>query len=463
MDSVQHVHFIGIGGYGMSAIARVMLDLGYHVTGSDLAEKELTNRLKARGATVFIGHSASNIEGADYVVYSTALTRDNVELTAARDQQIPVLHRSEMLARLINSRTGIAIAGAHGKTTTTSMIAYVMEKNQFDPTYVIGGVLSNMGENAKAGRGSHVIAEADESDRSFLHYYPKIAVVTNIEPDHLENYGGDFQNLISAYAEFLSHVPGSGYVVACSDDAHLTALLPQVSSTVITYGIAQGADLLAETIQFVNRSSKCQVYLRGDRLGEMQLSIPGIHNIQNALAAVAVCMKCGLTFDQIVETLSSFRGAERRFQVVGEVNDILVIDDYAHHPTEIRATIAAAKSTGKRIWAVFQPQRYSRTFHLFDLFAQAFMEADEVVLADIYAPAGEQRIEGVTAQKLAELIEANRGRPVAFLPAKEQVLEHLLRHVRAGDVVLTMGAGDIWKVAHGLADALMDQSHRSSF
>lgn len=439
----------------MSAIARVMLDMGYRVSGSDLAEKDLTNRLIARGATVYIGHSPTHIDGADYVVYSTALTGDNVELNAARAKQIPILHRSEMLAQLLNTKTGIAVAGAHGKTTTTSMIAYVMEKCKMDPTYVVGGVVSNMGENAKAGQGEYVIAEADESDKSFLHYYPKIAVVTNIEPDHLENYEGQFENLVAAYEDFLSHVPEkTGLVVGCSDDPYFSILLHGVKSPVMTYGIQPGAALLATQIRLIDRGSECEVELHGKRLGRLELPIPGLHNIQNALASIAVCLDCGVSFEEIASALSTFRGAERRFQVIGDVQDILVIDDYAHHPTEIKATIAAAKSTGKRIWAVFQPQRYSRTFHLFEAFSHAFTEADEVVLSDIYAPAGEQQIEGVTSQRLAEMIAINRGKPVVFLPTKDQVFEHLIQYVVPGDLILTMGAGDIWKVSHRLADTL---------
>ncbi|MCI3923611.1 UDP-N-acetylmuramate--L-alanine ligase [Paenibacillus sp. TRM 82003] len=456
--SEQHVHFIGIGGYGMSAIARVMLEMGYQVSGSDVAQQELTEKLAARGAKVFIGHEAKHVEGADLVVYSTAATKDNVERVAAESLNIPIIHRAQMLARLLNAKKGVAVAGAHGKTTTSSMIALVMENAGLDPTYIIGGEIMNVGSNAKAGKGDYVVAEADESDGSFLQYYPALAVVTNIEADHLENYGGEFDQLKAAYARFLSQVKEGGKAVVCLDDPELAALLPDVKAEVVTYGTHADAEYRAADIRLGDRKAEFTLMHRGEALGRVELNVPGHHNVLNALATMIVAMEAGLSFEAAAEAIAEFRGAKRRFQVLGDVNDVLVIDDYAHHPTEIIATIAAAKATGKRIVAVFQPQRYTRTFYLLDQFSRAFGEADEVIIVDIYSPAGEARIEGVSAARLTELIRENCNPNVTHIETKEQVLAELERRVAPGDLVLTMGAGDIWKVAKELAATLKARS-----
>ncbi|MEK3720931.1 UDP-N-acetylmuramate--L-alanine ligase [Paenibacillus sp. FSL H8-0034] len=458
MNTSEHIHFIGIGGYGMSAIAKVMLEMGYRISGSDLASQELTEKLVAKGATVFIGHEAENVKGADVVVYSTALSKDNVEMAAAEEWNIPILHRSQMLARLMNAKKGIAVAGAHGKTTTSSMIALVLEECKMDPTFIIGGEIMNVGSNAKAGKGEWVVAEADESDGSFLQYNPLIALVNNIEADHLENYNGDFENLKKAYAQFLSQVSDEGKAIVCKDDMYLQELIPDIKSEVITYGIETDADYTARNIVLGDRKVSFEVEHQGSSLGFIQLSVPGKHNVYNAMATLITCMEAGLSFSQIAEAITDFRGAKRRFQVLGEVNDILIIDDYAHHPTEIEATISAAKATGKRIIAVFQPQRYTRTYFLFDQFSRAFSEADEVIITDIYSPAGEQQIEGITSSKLVELIRQNSNQHVRYIPSKEEVQAFLLEHVKSGDLVLTMGAGDIWKAASGLARTLNQQA-----
>lgn len=442
----------------MSAIAKVMLEMGYRISGSDLASQELTEKLVAKGATVFIGHEAENVKGADVVVYSTALSKDNVEMAAAEEWNIPILHRSQMLARLMNAKKGIAVAGAHGKTTTSSMIALVLEECKMDPTFIIGGEIMNVGSNAKAGKGEWVVAEADESDGSFLQYNPLIALVNNIEADHLENYNGDFENLKKAYAQFLSQVSDEGKAIVCKDDTYLQELIPDIKSEVITYGIETDADYTARNIVLGDRKVSFEVEHQGSNLGVIQLSVPGKHNVYNAMATLITCMEAGLSFSQIAEAITDFRGAKRRFQVLGEVNDILIIDDYAHHPTEIEATISAAKATGKRIVAVFQPQRYTRTYFLFDQFSRAFSEADEVIITDIYSPAGEQQIEGITSSKLVELIRQNSNQHVRYIPSKEEVQAFLLEHVKSGDLVLTMGAGDIWKAASGLARTLNQQA-----
>ncbi|ANE47161.1 UDP-N-acetylmuramate--alanine ligase [Paenibacillus swuensis] len=454
MNTAEHVHFIGIGGYGMSAIARVMLEMGYRVTGSDVAQQELTDKLAAKGAQIYIGHEAGNVQGANLVVYSTALTKDNVEIMEAEKLNIPVIHRSQMLARLMNVRKGVAVAGAHGKTTTSSMIALVMELCGTDPTYIIGGEIMNVGNNAKAGKGDYVVAEADESDGSFLQYHSTLAVVTNIEPDHLENYDGNYENLKAAYVKFLSQVKDDGKAVICLDDADLAEMKPKLNSEVVTYGIHSEADYTARNIRLGDRKVAYEVYHGVTLLGEVELSVPGKHNVYNSLATIIVCLEAGIPFARIAEAIKEFRGAKRRFQVLGEVDGILVIDDYAHHPTEIEATISAAKATGKHIIAVFQPQRYTRTFFLLDQFSRAFHEADEVIITDIYSPAGEKQIEGVNSQKLVELIIQNSNANTTYLPTKEEVQTLLLNRVKSGDLVITMGAGDIWKAADGLAKGL---------
>lgn len=441
----------------MSAIARVMLEMGYEVSGSDVASQELTEKLAAKGARIFIGHDPEYVRGADLVVYSTALPADNVERVTAERMNIPTIHRSQMLARLLNERSGITVAGAHGKTTTSSMIALVMETCGLDPTYVIGGEVVNLGTNAKAGKGPHVVAEADESDGSFLHYRPHIAVITNIEADHLENYDGDFAKLKEAYVSYLGNVRPDGLAIVGIDDGNVREILPRVGDSnrrTITFGIDSEAEFRAANIRLGDRCAEFQVLRGGKPLGNIVLSVPGRHNVYNALAAVIVCLEAGLSFEDIARAIEAFRGAKRRFHVLGDVKDMLVVDDYAHHPTEIQATIQAAKATGKRIIAVFQPQRYTRTYFLLDDFSRSFAGADEVMITDIYSPAGEQRIEGVTASRLVEMIASNSNPNVSYVPTKEEVLSRLSERIAPGDLVLTMGAGDIWKIADRLAGLL---------
>ncbi|WP_432776611.1 UDP-N-acetylmuramate--L-alanine ligase [Brevibacillus gelatini] len=458
MDQARHVHFVGIGGYGMSAIARVLIDLGYKVTGSDVAMNELAKKLEARGAVVHIGHHAAHVEGADIIVYSTSIPKDNPEVVAAEAKGIPVMHRSQMLARILNERTGVAVAGAHGKTTTTSMISHVMEECGVDPTFIIGGELMNAGTNAKAGTSDFVIAEADESDGSFLEYRPMYEIVTSIEPDHLEHFDGDFNNLKQAYVKFLSHLKPGGKAILCIDDPHVREVMPSVAGTVVTYAInpdfVSQAEFRAVSIECGDRRSTCQVYHQEKLLGTLSLTVPGKHNIANALAAIIVCLNAGLSFEQIANALTSFRGAKRRFQIIGEVRDILVVDDYAHHPTEIMATLNGAKASGRRVIAVFQPQRYTRTYFLMDEFSRAFSQADEVIITDIYSPAGEAKIEGVSSEVLVQKIRTNSHPRAKYIPTKEQVQEQLVKELKAGDLVLTMGAGDIWKSAYWLAENL---------
>lgn len=448
----------------MSAIAKVVLEMGYKVTGSDVAESALSQKLVALGAKVIIGHDPLNVEGATIVVYSTAVSQDNIELVAAKQAGITVLHRAEMLAKLLNATNGIAVAGAHGKTTTSSMIALVMELTNQDPTYIIGGEIVNLGTNAKAGQGNYLVAEADESDGSFLHYFPSIAVVTNIEADHLENYDGDFENIKKAYVQFLKQVKQDGKAIVCVDDENVCELLPRIyedanlqNEQLITYAIEKQAQYTAYQIVEGDRTISFSLTYQGEELGQFVLSVPGVHNVYNAMATIIACREAGVPLEQIREAITKFVGAKRRFQVIADVRDMLVVDDYAHHPTEIVATLQAAKATGKRITAVFQPQRFTRTFFLLDEFSKAFPVADEVIVTDIYSPAGEEAIEGVSSQRLVEMIAANGHENVSYIASKEDVLEQLKASISGGQIVITMGAGDIYKVSHALGEYIKVQ------
>lgn len=454
MNKTQHIHFIGIGGYGMSAIAKVLLEMGYKVTGSDVAMSALAQKLQQQGADIHIGHAPEKVKGADILVYSSAVADDDVELVEARRLNIEILHRSEMLARLLNERKGVAVAGAHGKTTTSSMIALVMEECAADPTYIIGGEIVNLGTNAKAGKSEYVVAEADESDGTFLQYHPAIAVVTNIEADHLENYDGDFANIKAAYVQFLSQLRPGGKAIVNADDVNIRELLPNIDGDTITFGIEQQADYTAEDIQPDDRKISFMMKYQNEELGRVQLSVPGIHNVYNAMATIISCLETGLSFTAVAAAILRFQGAKRRFQVMGEAQDILVVDDYAHHPTEIEATLKAARATGKKIIAIFQPQRYSRTFFLLNEFSRAFAEADEVIITDIFAPAGEKQIEGVHSAALVDLIRQNSNANAHYIADKETVIAELGARLEPGMLVITMGAGDIWKVAKALAEQL---------
>ena len=450
----MHVHFIGIGGYGMSALAKVMLEKGMVVSGSDLAEGSFIEKLRAKGATIQIGHAAHQVSGADIVVYSTACSQDNPEIVAARAQGMLVIHRADLLAALLNEQKGIAIAGAHGKTTTSSMTAVVMDGCGLAPTYVIGGEVVNFGDNARAGSSDWVVAEADESDRSFLKYHPQVAVVTNIEADHLENYDGDFAVLLASYRQFLQQVRPGGTAILCVDDPYLRELVQELRAQqtcrVITYGMtSDDADYRVSDLQEADRYLSFSLMHQQQSLGKVELFVPGRHNALNATAALITAMvEGGVDYATAAAALKTFRGAKRRFQVLGEPKDILIVDDYAHHPTEIVATLQAARSTGRRVVAAFQPQRYTRTYFLFDEFSRAFANADEVLITDIYSPAGEQAIEGVNSVALVEAIARNSNQRVRHLATNNEVLAWLHEHAQPGDVVLTMGAGDIWRVAH---------------
>lgn len=461
LSQLEHIHFIGIGGSGMSAIAKVMVEMGYQVSGSDIYEHELTKQLQAQGVKIYLGHQEKNVQGADMVVYSSGIPENNVELLTAGQLKIPLMHRSQALAQLLNQKEGIAVTGAHGKTTTSSMITCMMTKAGLDPTFLIGGEVLDFGFNARAGQSNYVIAEADESDGSFLKYDPKHAIITNIEEDHLENYRGDFENLKEAYVQFINQIKKKGTLVICLDDPITQEIMarPEVQRKlvendvdIVTYGIdSPKADVRAEKVRLLNRSSRFSVFFNQQEIGEVELSVPGKHNVSNALACISLGLRIGIHMSVMKNALMQFVGAKRRFQVLSEANNILIVDDYAHHPTEIMATIEAAKSTGRTIYAIFQPQRYTRTYFLLDAFSFAFAEADHVIIANIYSPAGEKPIEGVTSSELVQRINKNSNSNVLLLQDQQDIFQYVINHVNQGDLVITMGAGDIWKLAHQLS------------
>jgi UDP-N-acetylmuramate--alanine ligase len=439
----QQVHFVGIGGVGMSGIAEVLLNLGYRITGSDARRGESVERLERLGAKVFIGHEASHTDGAHVVVYSSAVARDNVEVQAARLRGVPVIPRAEMLAELMRLKYGIAIAGTHGKTTTTSMVAAVLAAGELDPTVVVGGRILGLGTNARLGQGEFLVAEADESDGSFLKLSPTIAVVTTVDAEHLDHYA-DLDAICAAFLTFVNKVPFYGAAVLCLDQPNIQQMIPRADKRVITYGLESSADLTARRLTFAGTTSRFEVVQRGRVLGAVALEAPGRHNVLNALAAIAVGLDLELPFDVIARALAGFRGVQRRFQVRGEVRGVLVVDDYGHHPAEIRATLAAAKAGyDRRVITVFQPHRYSRTQHLRQEFLTAFYQSDVLVVMDIYA-AGEAPIPGVHARDLAEGIAAHGHREVHYMNGdRAAIVDFLCESTRSGDLVLTLGAGDV--------------------
>jgi UDP-N-acetylmuramate--alanine ligase len=471
LGRTRRVHFVGIGGIGMSGIAELLANLGYVVTGSDARRSEVTARLEsACGVMVFEGHAAGNVGDADVVVYSSAVKRTNPEIAEATRRGIPVIPRAEMLAELMRLRFSVAVAGSHGKTTTTSMIALVLERAGLDPTAVIGGRLSVFGSNARLGRGQYMVAEADESDRSFLMLLPSIAVMTNIDHEHMDTYGS-FDELQRAFADFANKVPFYGSVVACVDDPHVRTVCASISRRVVTYGLAAPAPgteppaIARRDVELGSFGGRCTVYRRDaageSRLGALELTVPGRHNLQNALAAVAVAGELGVEFAGVAATLRDFHGAERRFERVGEAFGVLVVDDYGHHPTEIAAVLAAAKVTlGRRLLVAFQPHRYTRTQLLMRDFGPAFADADEVVLSDIYA-ASEEPIPGVTVEALADSVRAASGRPVRVVKAIDRLADELAAAARPGDAVLTLGAGSIASVPKRLLAALREREARA--
>lgn len=446
----QHIHLIGIGGTGMGPLAKVFLEMGHTVSGSDLQSSDTTDYLINLGATVYFEHSANNVNGATRVVYSSAIPSINPEMVAAHEKGITISHRSEVLADLLNNKRGIAIGGAHGKTTITSMLALCLENAGLDPTVLIGAHFAPFGPGAKYGKGEFVVAEADESDGSFLRYRPEVVVVTSVEPDHLENYNGTFDGLIAGYRQFLNNCAPNGFRLIGIDDSVAASM--SLEYDCITYGFNSRANWRAEVVKLHESYVAFKVYKYNKYFADFELNVPGRHNIANALACIIIADYAGLSIKQIQDALVLFIGAERRFQIIGSSNGAIIVNDYAHHPTEVSATIRAAKEGWNRqVVAVFQPHRYSRTEILFEEFSKAFQEADVVILTDIYAPPPEKPVPQVSSSILADKIRTYKGpKAVYHIPKQEEVAPFLRQWISANDIVLVMGAGPIWRVAKEL-------------
>lgn len=440
----------------MSGIAKVLLELGYQVSGSDLQSSETTRRLEKMGGTIFLGHHENNLgPDVETVVVSSAIPANNDEVVKAQNLGIPIIQRAEMLGRLMKNQKGIAIAGAHGKTTTTSLISLMFEKNNYDPTVVVGGELNDIGGNAKLGRGEYLVAEADESDGSFLKLHPYITVITNIEDDHLDYYHTR-ENIRKAFEQFIALTNPQGFSVLCLDDPILSDVIRQgrIKNRIVTYGFSPDAEFSAVDIKLQGLYTKAVIRHQGKELGFLSLSVPGKHNVLNAMAAIAVGINCGLEFQDIADALHPFTGVQRRFQKIGEAKGALIYDDYAHHPTELKATLNAARTLKpQRIVAVFQPHRYSRTHLLAGEFGLAFVEADLLILNEVY-PAGEKPIPGVSAQLIADEVRTRSGQDMEYIASREEIVDRLEEIIRPGDLVITMGAGNIYTVGQDLCHRL---------
>jgi UDP-N-acetylmuramate--alanine ligase len=449
-QKIQHVHFVGIGGSGMSGIAEVLLNLGYRVSGSDEKRSPTTERLVERGARVYLGHAQGHVQGAHVVVTSTAVKPGNPEVEEARRSAIPVIPRAEMLAELMRMKYGVAVAGSHGKTTTTSMVALVLDRGGLDPTVVLGGRLGVLGSGARLGKGEFMVAEADESDRSFLKLSPTLAVVTNIDREHLDTYR-DLADLQETFLGFVNKVPFYGSAILCLDDPPVQDILPRVERHFVTYGLSAQAQVSARHVELGPQRTTFEVLEGGRPLGPLSLSVPGAHNVANALAACAVSLELGVPFEKTREALEAFRGVDRRFQVRGEARGVTVVDDYGHHPTEIRATLDAlrTRAAGRRTVVLFQPHRYSRTSLLWDDFCRAFHQADVLLVTDVYS-AGEEPIPGVTGEALAAAITERGHRQAVYAGDLKAAAERLVVEAREGDMVLTLGAGSVWTAGEEL-------------
>jgi UDP-N-acetylmuramate--alanine ligase len=458
---VKRIHFVGIGGIGMSGIAEVLLNLGYMVSGSDLMESEITQRLEILGARISYSHSPENLKEADVVVTSTAIKVSNPEVVAAHERVIPVIPRAEMLAELLKMKFSIAVSGSHGKTTVTSMMATVLAYGGLDPTMVVGGKLIGIGTNAKMGEGEVIVAEADESDGSFLKLNPTISVITNIDLEHLDYYR-DIEEIKAAFLKFANIVPFYGSTILCIDCKNVKAILPGIKRKYITYGIFDQADYQAKNVLINGASSEYTLYYQNNMLGTISLNMPGMFNVYNSMAAIAVARELDMEFSAIREGLKSFSGVHRRLEVKGEVAGIKVVDDYGHHPTEIKATLSAARQAwDRRIVVIFQPHRYSRTKHLFNDFLEAFDQADSLFVTRIY-PAGEEKIEGISGRKLSEGIKSHGHKDVRYISEKGKIVDQLIGDLCSGDVVITLGAGDIWRVGEELLKELQEKTENKS-
>ena len=453
-----HIHFVGIGGIGMSGIAELLLNLGHQVSGSDIQETEITRRLETLGATISHSHQPQQVAGADAVVVSSAIDSDNPEVAAANmDYHIPVIRRAEMLAELMRLKYAVLVAGAHGKTTTTSMVGTVMAEGGLDPTVIIGGRLNAWGTNAKLGQGDFVVAEADESDGTFLLYSPTISLVTNIDTEHLDFYK-DLDEIKETFLEFINQVPFYGLNILCLEDENIQGLLPRIKKRMVTYGFSAQADFQARDLAFDGLNVSYRAFYCGQELGKVTLPIPGQHNALNSLAAVAVGHELEIPFSAICRGLQEMTGVQRRFQIKGEVNGVTVIDDYGHHPTEIKAVLKTMASSfpGRRRFVLFQPHRYTRTQALFEDFTTAFYQSDVLIVTEIYA-ASEPVIPGVHAEKLTTAIQKHGHGNVRYLPDHLALVPSLVEEVREGDVVLTLGAGNIWQTGEELLKRLQEK------
>ncbi len=452
----KHYHFVGIGGIGMGAIAFLMLDKGYKVSGSDIKENKVTASLKQKGAEIFIGHKEQNIKGADFIVLSSAINQKNAELKEAIKRKVPLIKRAKLLAQLMKDSVGVTIAGAHGKTTTTSMTAQVLTDAGLAPTIAIGGLINGTTTNALSGKGKYFVAEVDESDGSFLYFSPRYAIITNIDKEHLDYYK-NFKNVIKAYRDFINNVDKNGLVIICGDDENLTELSKKQKRKFFTYGLSPDNQMTAKEIELNGSGSKFSCWYKNKFLGDVELPIPGVHNVSNALAVIALGLVLKIDFSSIRKSLRNYWGIQRRFQRIGRVNDIEIVDDYGHHPTEIKATLAAAKVVKKeRLICVFQPHRYTRVQSLQKEFVSCFSDCDYLIVMDIYA-ASEEPIKGISAQNLADQIKKALGKPVIYIQ-KEGIIKHLKSIAKPGDLVITLGAGDITQIAHQLPLALAENS-----
>ncbi len=452
-----HIHFVGIGGIGMSGIAELLLGLGYQVSGSDLRDSAITRRLKGLGATIHTGHDGDRIRGANVIVTSTAIAKDNPEVLAAREQGIPIIPRAEMLAELMRIKYAIAISGAHGKTSTTSMVAHILNRAGLDPTVVIGGLLKHLNTNALHGKGDYIVAEADESDGSFLKYTPAIAAVTNIDLEHLDYYT-DIEDIKSKFKQFINSVPFYGLAVLCLDNEHIQDILPDIQVRYTTFGLTAQADLKAQDIEFQGVRSLFRVVHRDTSLGRIQLNLSGNHNVSNALAAIAIALELDIPFATIKAALEDIDGVKRRLEIKGDINGILVMDDYGHHPTEIKATLKAIRESRphRRVVVIFQPHRYSRTQALFDAFTRAFYQSDILIVLPIYA-ASEAPIEGVDSQGLCRGIKAHAHKETYYAETVDQCLAMIMETVKPNDLVLTLGAGDVYRLGETLVKKLEER------
>jgi UDP-N-acetylmuramate--alanine ligase len=445
-----HIHFVGIGGIGMSGIAELLLNLGYKVSGSDLKPSDITDRLRSLGGVVYEGHGADRVQGADVVVVSSAVKPDNPEVAAAQRASIPVIPRAEMLAELMRLKYSIAVAGAHGKTTTTSMVAAVLASGELDPTVVIGGKLIGVGTNAVLGRGDFIVAEADESDGSFLRYSPAIAVVTNIDREHLDFYP-DLGAIQQVFLEFIDRIPFYGLAVLCLDNEAIQELIPQIKKRYTTYGLTSQADFQIRQVAFEGRRSRFSIFRKRKRLGRFRLNLPGIHNVTNAAASIAVGVELDIPLDRIQSALENLGGVQRRLEIKGEAGGVTVVDDYGHHPTEIKMTLQAARECwpDRRMVVVFQPHRFTRTRALFDEFTRAFYQSDVLTVLPIYA-ASEEPIDGVSGRSLCDGIKAHGHKHTVYAEGRSQAAAYLETVLAPGDLLLTLGAGDVWKVGEEL-------------